>query len=173
MRKLSILIVSFLVLVAALVLRASPAEASATTTRFTALDAACSITPGIQWVSGNVLHIRGEVDAKRIASSDPRVNGSEHVVVNLDVNLTNGNGAGWGTFVIRPDTIKGTWNGTFSGTITTNVFAGYGVGQGTGVLQGYKLTARFQEIQPPADEPCAPAPALDADRIAGTILSVR
>ncbi len=171
MFKLRWIVLSMATMMLALVAFAGRANAQAARTSFTAIDAACSVTPGTQWVSGNVLHIRGEVEDKRIASADPMVNGSERAVVNVDLNLVTGSGNGWGTVLVRPDTINGTFTGTFSGAITADVFSGSGVAQGTGTLEGYTLMGTFQQIQPSANQPCAPAPALDADGVQGVILS--
>ncbi len=90
---------SIAILMLALIAWAGRANAQASRTSFTAMDAACSIALGTQWVSGNVVHIRGEVEDKRIASSDLMVNGGEHAVVNVDLNLATDSGSGWGTVV--------------------------------------------------------------------------
>jgi hypothetical protein len=149
-----------------------PVQAAASTTAFTALDATCSITPGVQWVSGNVLHVRNEIDTKQTASSNSLVNGMNTVTTNYDINLITGSGGGWGTFILQPDQVNGAWMGSFSGPLSYGVFSGQGVAGGTGALEGMKLSASFQGISVPSNQPCAPAQAYDADQIQGTITSL-
>ncbi len=173
MKKQRTLVLFGLVVVIALGLMANPAHARAGKTTFTALEATCSIAPGARWTSGNVLHIRGEVDTKRIASTEPLVNGSNTVVVNVDLNMVNGEGAGWGTFSLQPDQVKGTWEGSYSVSFTAGVYAGQGEAQGRGALSGMKLRASSQQIAIPPNQPCSPGPALDADSISGIILDPR
>ncbi len=96
LRWVSLIISILMLLVLAF---AGRANAQASRTSFTAMDAACSIALGTQWVSGNVVHIRGEVEDKRSASSDLMMNGGEHAVVNVDLNLATDSGSGWGTVV--------------------------------------------------------------------------
>jgi type 1 fimbria pilin len=157
-------------LVATLWLSAGPIQTGAAQTAFTATSATCSITPGVQSVSGNVLHVRGEVDAKQIASSETLVAGSGKVVVNLNVNLADGSGGGWGTLSLQPAGVNGGWDGTFSGSLTAGVFSGQLVAQGTGALAGMELKAAFQGLAVPQNQLCAPGPDLDEDNISGIIL---
>ncbi len=42
-------------------------QAAAGQQSFTALDATCLVIPGSQWISGNILHIRGEGISNRRA----------------------------------------------------------------------------------------------------------
>lgn len=152
-------------------LPAIPVQAGSKQVSFSALDATCSVTPGAQWISRDVLHVRGEVDNKRMASANSLVNGTNTVITNYDINLSNGNGSGWGTFVLRPDNVNGAWTGGFAGYIAAGVFSGHGTASGTGTLTNWKLTAGFQGITVPANQPC-PGPASDADQIQGSILSL-
>lgn len=172
MKKWSISIFIILALVVAPWMSVTPARAGAERTEITALDATCSITPGVQWISGSVLHVRNEVDIKRTVSSDPLVNGTNTVLTNYDIDLNTGSGGGWGTFVFRPDQVNGTWKGSFAGPLTAGVFSSRGVGKGTGALKKMEIKVSFQGIPVPADQPCAPAPAFDADQIQGRILSI-
>ena len=149
---------------------AVPAAARATVTEFTALEATCSVIPGTEWVSGNVLHIRNEVDTTRVASTAPLTNGTNTVVVNVDLNLKNGSGDIHGTFSLQPDGVNGAWVGDFSGHVTDSVFFGHAVGQGTGELAGMKDMVSLQGTEVPANQPC-PGPALGADIVTGRILN--
>lgn len=153
-------------------LSALPVQASAGQQSFTALDATCSVIPGSQWIHGNVLHVRGEVDIKQTISSNPLVNGTDRVITNYDINLNTGSGGGWGTFTLQPAGVHGSWSGSFSGPLSLGVFSGQGVATGTGDLAKMRLQAHFQGIPVPVNQPCAPAPASDADQIQGAILSL-
>ncbi len=148
-----------------------PVQAAAGQQSFTALDATCSVIPGTQWISGNVLHVRGEVDIKQTSSSNPLVNGTNRVITNYDVNLSSGSGGGWGTFTLQPVGVNGSWSGSFSGPLSMGVFSGQGVATGTGDLANMRLQADFQGIPVPATQPC-PSSASDADQIRGVILSL-
>ncbi len=50
-------------------------------------------------------------------------------------------------------------------------FAGQGVAAGAGALSGQQLRVTFQGIPVPANQPCAPGPALGADSISGTFFT--
>jgi hypothetical protein len=172
MRKQRFLALLLLALSTAL-LAVAPVVAKATRTQFEAIEATCNIVPGDVTVTGNVLHIRGQINTNRVIASDVTQTGTNTVVVNVDLNLVNGHGAAYGTFSLDPDAFTGTWEGSFSGHISRFVFTGQAVGHGTGDLSGQKVMVDLQDIEPATlpENPCAPGPVLRAGSVSGVVLN--
>lgn len=172
MRKQRFLALFALALCTALI-AVAPAAARATRTQFEAIEATCDIVPGNVKITGNVLHIRGQINTNRVVATDATQTGTNTVVLNVDLNLDNGSGAAYGTFSLDSDAFTGTWEGSFSGQITDFVFTGQAVGQGTGDLSGQKVMVDLQDIDPAtlSDNPCAPGPALGASSVTGVVLN--
>ena len=59
-------------LVTALLLAVAPAGAKATSSQFEAIDATCNIVPGDVEITGNLLHIRGQINTNIASCLYPR-----------------------------------------------------------------------------------------------------
>ena len=154
-------------------LTVAPAAAEATSTPFSAYEATCNIVPGDVTVTGNMLHIRGQINTNQVIATEVTQTGTNTVVVNVNLNLNNGSGAAYGTFSLDPDAISGTWQGSFSGHISDFVFTGKAVGHGTGDLSGQKVMVDIEDIDPAAlpMNPCTPGTALSASSVTGVVLN--
>ena len=170
MKKRTLLLLLTLVLLVGLVL-VTPVAARPEIIEFTAVEAVCSVIPGEQWVSGNVLHLRNQVENARTVSAEPLANGANTLVTNYDLNLLNGSGGLYGTFRWQPDAVNGAWEGRWSGQFKDFVWSGQAVGQGTGVLAGMMVKVWLQGTDVPADHPCLPGSAYFADLETGRILN--
>ena len=114
--------------------------AKATKTEFESIRTEeCLIDQGDVKISGGTLHIRGAIQTGIAESEEVRVAGPFTIVTNFDLNLTTGNGTGFGTISINPDAVDGTWECTSTGRSTNFLFSGRAVGQGTGDLKGQKI----------------------------------
>ena len=159
-----------LVLVACSLLVA-PAAARAVATTFTGLEVTCSEAPAArEWVSGNVLHVRGQLVTTRIVTTDERTTGTNVIVLNYDQNLKNGSGGLYGTFHLQPDQMNGFWEGRFSGHFTNFVTSVHATGHGTGELAGLQEMVTLQATELPADNPCATGAPTAASLVTGRIL---
>ena len=58
------------------------------------------------------------------------------MTVNINLDMTTGNGVAYGKSTISPDGMDGTWEGTFQGKLQNFVMHGKSVSQGTGELEG-------------------------------------
>lgn len=118
---------------------ASPALAKATKTPFSATETSGPIQEGKTWVSGHILHIRGEVDAGTVTGD---LEGTITIGLNLDLDLNTGTGHVYGTFAIATESV--TWSGSFTGAITGEAqSSGRFGGQGT---DGTNLLGHFTQI---------------------------
>lgn len=162
-----------LVLLVAALLAVAPAAAKAKRTQFEAFEATCNIVPGDAEITGNVLHIREQINTNRVIATDATQTGTNTVLVNVDLNLVNGDGAAYGTFSLDPDAFTGTWEGSFSGHISGFVITGQALGHGTGVLAGQKVMVDLQDIDPATlpENPCAPGSVLGASSVSGVVLN--
>jgi hypothetical protein len=121
-----------------LTILAGPTVARATTTSFTATETTVHAgVPDRQWVSGHILHVRGEVDTGTLSGG---LVGTITTTINVDVDLATGRGNIHGSFVIV--TASETWTGAFSGTITATTGTGNFIGQGS---HGTKIMGSFTQ----------------------------
>jgi formylmethanofuran dehydrogenase subunit C len=119
---------------------AGPVLAEATTS-FTATEITVQMgAPDRVWVSGHILHIRGEVDTGTLAGD---LVGTIITTINGNVDLNTGNGTLDGSFVIA--TASETWTGSFRGTITPSGGSGSFVGQG---VTGTTIIGTFIQTSP-------------------------
>lgn len=133
--KLTVFFVMVMILVLVDVI---PASARAERIYYTG--ATCPTFVGIperMWISeDNVLHMRGVYTDNIMTSTSPYLDGTAVIIMNQDVDLNTGNVHAFGSFVITPATIDGTWEGNFSTHVTGGVVRGSGTGHGTGDLEG-------------------------------------
>jgi hypothetical protein len=149
----------------------APAVAGAVATTFTGLEVTCSEAPAArEWVSGDVLHVRGQLVTTRIVTTDDRTTGTNTIVLNLDLNLKNGSGGLYGTFHLQPDQVNGLWEGRFSGHFTNFVTSVHATGHGTGELAGLQEMVALQGTELPADNPCPTGAPTAATLVTGRIL---
>jgi hypothetical protein len=120
---------------------ASTTLARATTTSFTATETTVHAgVPDRQWVSGHILHVRGEVDTGTLSGG---LVGTITTTINVDVDQNTGRGTVHGAFVIM--TASETWTGAFSGTIGATTGTGQFVGHGN---HGTKIMGTFTQTTP-------------------------
>jgi len=134
-KKLTVVFVMAMVLVLVGVI---PASARAERIYYTG--ATCPIyvgPPERMWISeDNVLHMRGAYTDNILTSSSAYLDGTAVIIMNQDVDLNTGNVHAFGSFVITPATLDGTWEGNFSTHVMGGVVRGSGTGHGTGALEG-------------------------------------
>jgi hypothetical protein len=110
--------------------------AKATKTPFTGTLTYTSIgDPERRWMSGNVLHARGQVNSGSVTGG---LVGTATVIANYNFNLVTGVATQWGTFVVATE--ERTWEGAFRGKFTATANVGSFVGQGT---DGSKIRGDF------------------------------
>lgn len=149
----------------------APAAAGAAVTTFTGLEVTCSEAPAArEWVSGDVLHVRGQLITTRIVTTDYRATGTNTIVLNYDLNLKSGNGGLYGWFHLQPDQVNGFWEGRFSGHFTNFVTSVHATGHGTGKLAGLKEMVKLKATSLPADNPCPTGTPTAATLVTGRIL---
>lgn len=113
------------------------------------------IEPGREWIDeDNIYHLRGRVTKNIKVSDYPLMNGTDIVEINLNVNMTDGSGDGFGSGAFYPDgeddMFRGVWTGEFNGFVLT----GRVVSHGTGSLVPMKGEATFEPITDPSEVPC-------------------
>ena len=139
------------------------ALAQSKVTPLEATETVCAILdPGKEWVTRQgVLHIRGQVRKNRVESSEPRVDGWNTLIVNVNLDLRTMKGTLAGTFMIVPNTIDGAFEGTFQAQITDGLASGKAVAHGTGALEGQKLSGAIDDFLSNDPGPCQPRPFPD------------
>ena len=159
-----------LLVLATLALAATPASARATRTTYTAEEFICvEGPPQRMWFSANgtMLHIRGQSAESVVLSSNPLVQGTNHLLKNMDLNLSTGEGHAYGTFSTSPEAVDGTWDGHFTIRFSPTSFSGSAAGRGSGDLAGQHVAIRFSALDPgDPDNPCG---ATSADLATGVI----
>jgi len=170
MKKRSLLLAVALVPLMLLAL-VTPVAARSTLVEFNGWEAACSVSPAQEWVSGNVAHVRNRVEITRSVSAEPLANGVNTLVTNYDLNLLNGSGGLHGSFRWQPEGVNGAWEGRWSGQFNNYAWSGQAIGHGTGTLAGMTVTVWLHGIDVPAEHPCLPGDAIFADEFRGRILN--
>jgi hypothetical protein len=114
--------------------------AAATKTSVTFTDTVATVgAPERVWTSEDqVLHVRGQPETTTVAGD---LTGTFQLVVNLNLDLTTGNGNLFGTFTLT--TASGTWAGSFRADLTPTGASGTFVGQGD---DGSKIMGSFTSI---------------------------
>ena len=115
---------------------------AATKTSVTFTDSVVSTgAPERVWTSDDqILHVRGQPQTTVVAGD---LTGTIQLVVNLNLDLTTGNGELFGTFTLT--TTTGTWAGSFRGELTATGASGTFVGQGD---DGTKIMGSFTSTGP-------------------------
>lgn len=149
----------------------SSAVASAERVEFAGVFYPCSGTsPTKEWVSGNVLHLRGITNHNQWVTGNPLVDGFTDNVVDADINLQTGTGVARPKETLSPDAFDGTWEIQVTVLIGPDGPAAHGVGRGTGDLHGMTIEYRGGEevFVGPDGNPCSDIPF--AVQVAGSIL---
>ncbi len=131
------LTVTVLVSLTALLLSVAPAGAQAEVTEYTQWEACNAPTNHGTWTfpDGNI-HLRGMVLPCNETASDPRLAGSNTIVMNANWGA-DGLGPMWGTF--RQVNEGGVWEGTWEGMMTASGSQLHITGKGSGGYEGLKL----------------------------------
>jgi hypothetical protein len=95
----------------ALLLSSIPVNAATSRTPIGAVEFVCMNTPGQEWISGNVYHLRGQIH-ENVVVVDSAVWGTNRASIDLDFNLKTGQlvARGYPTFV--PTGADGGFSGT-------------------------------------------------------------
>ena len=119
--------------ITALLLTTMPVSAGTSRTPISAIEYVCLKTPGQEWVSGNVYHLRGEVH-ENVVAADGEIWGVNTASIDLDYNLATGQLVARGFADFGPVGADGGFTGT-------GFFRFFGAGArpviGRGSLQGY------------------------------------
>lgn len=137
------------------------ASAQVTIIEFEGVFYPCSVTPPTkEWISGNVLHIRGIQFHNQWVTGSPLVDGLSDNVVDADINLKTGTGVARPHESVKPDAFDGTWDVRATVLIDPSGPSAHGVGRGTGDLRGMTIefTASGDVPIDPADNPCSDSP---------------
>lgn len=83
------------------------------------------------------------------------LNGVGIIILNFDLNLTDGSGRTWGTWVNEAENYDGTWGGVYHGTFEHFALSIHSFAAGTGELSGIKPIGRYEgPTDPPDPSPC-------------------
>jgi hypothetical protein len=152
MKRQKYLKVAIVALAVALLVAAGSVAAKATKTPVTGTECYVeNIEEGTYWFSEDgVFHLRGYVQLNSEESTDPRVVGSNTVVVNAnwrDFDPDTGYGVGpmWGTYHIDVDGIDGSWDGTWTGMVDADGRVSTRArAKGNGDLEGQKISVTVE-----------------------------
>lgn len=135
----------------------SAAAAVTTRTEFQGFICFGTSAGGYEWTTnGGVWHFRNGQNVNRWVTGNPLIDGVEHNVADMNLNLKNGTGTIHLDVSVKPDAVNGTWE-----IRQTVQFRGFepvstkGVGHGTGDLQGMTLKFIAQGAAP-IPEACGP-----------------
>jgi len=127
-----------------------------TTTRLDGVATTSRIDPGQETHDSSGLHVRGRVFTDRVESADVRLDGTNRVTLDLDLNLADGSGTLGGTFELDLLSRLGTWTGEVSGHFEAGMVVAEGLGRGAGSLAGAVLHVAFRQLAAhPGQAPCA------------------
>ncbi len=137
MKAKKVVIVVFMVIVLVLV-SVIPASARAERLFYTGRTCPTYVGPPERmWISeDNVLHMRGIYSDNTMVATTPYLTGTAVIIMNEDVDLNTGNVHAFGSVLIHPTGIDGTWEGNFSTHVVGGVVRGTYTGHGTGELEG-------------------------------------
>lgn len=153
MKRLRHLVLLTLTIAAALSAFTAPVTAKATKTAFWAVEGQGEVLepPEKVWVDdANILHMRGEVAQRPFVRGD--FEGYAQFTMNLNLDLTTGEGVGWGDVTLHVTSWQGR-HGTFQGHFNIKLPLGPDTGtrkeliaHGTGDMEGMKLVADFSNL---------------------------
>ncbi len=130
------LILTIVTVLGVLLVFAAPIAAQATVTEFTETESCFPINPGTWTFPDGNIHVRGMVLQCTDTASDPRVSGTNAVVLNANWDA-NSLGPVWGIWRLVNE--GGVWEGTWEGMMTTSGSQIHIAGAGTGRYEGLKL----------------------------------
>lgn len=113
------------------------------------------IEPGREWIDEDlVYHLRGRIEKKAHVSDYAFLNGIDIVEINLNLDLTDGSGDGFGSGNFQPDGMNGTFIGRWTGEFNGGVLTGRSVTHGTGELLPMRGEATFGPLANPSEALC-------------------
>lgn len=117
------------------------------------------IEPGSETAEDGCVHIRGRVFTDRVESASSDLDGTNRVVVNLDI-AADGSGRLTGEFELSLSDDRGSWQGELDGHLENGMVVSRGLAHGTGALQNGIVYIEFRQIPehpgtPPVEQPLA------------------
>jgi len=109
---------------------------------------------GEVWYTDNetVLHIRGMTTNAHLEPMpghpecvNPYATGELAMTLNVDLDMTTGEGTSWGESTLSPAGIDGTFVGKFKGKIIAGSYQGQSTSRGTGALKGLVNKVTIQQ----------------------------
>lgn len=139
-----------LLVIAALLFATVPVSAGTNRTPINAIEYVCLKTPGQEWVSGNVYHLRGQIH-ENVVVADGEVWGINTASINFDYNLKTGQLVARAFADFVPLGADGGYSGIgyfrFFGAGARPVF-GLASLQGYGDFQGHSIHLDMDELPP-------------------------
>src|SRR5262249_44887225 len=127
-----------------------------------AIATTCDVKPGIENADEKgALRARGQGFTDIVEAHDPRIAGTNTLLVDITVDPKTGNGSLTGSLVLRSRGVSGAWEGgLLEGEIRQGPVTARGLARGTGARAGQTLRVDFQQLRegrgkPPCDEPKA------------------
>lgn len=150
MRCIRILALVGMLLLAAILMLALPASAESSKTPFDVYEVSCDVTPGIQWVAGHTLHVRGQESQNIFYDPETfEILGENSIVSNVNSDLNTGQANLFGTFsaIYLPESNTGTFDGTWNGELSpASGFVGRALGHGTDDITGKKIKVTVRGV---------------------------
>lgn len=127
--------------------------------RIKAIATTVSIEPGTEKSDAQGTHIRKRVFTDRVQSSDAAFDGTNRVVLDLDID-SKGAGGLRGKFELTLTNGSGSWNGEVEGHFEHGMVVAEGMARGSGTHEGAVLHIDYRQIAehpgtPPVDKPLA------------------
>ena len=121
------------------------------------IGANCDGTPPAKiWSNGGIVHVRGMTALHRIVSDNPKINGTDMMIINYDFNTKKRQGTLNGRVTLYPFASDGTWEAIFSGQFLEGRTYLKIVAHGTGELSGQNLKYDMVASIPAIDVPGLP-----------------
>jgi hypothetical protein len=118
-----------------------------------------SVQPGTEQMGDDgVLRVRQRLFVDTVESDDPRMAGTNEVLVDLDIRPSDGTGTLAGHFTLI--TADGSWRGELRGALVGGQVRSTGLARGAGAYEGSVLALTFRQVEAhperaPVDDPMA------------------
>ena len=119
------------------------------------------VIPGKETPGNGRVRIEQQRFADIVECDDARLVGTNRLVLDLDIDPSQGSGRLWGAFTLDTKNGGGGWHGELVGTLTAGKVTAAGIARGRGEFEGAVLRLDFQQVdahpfgKPPCPEPKA------------------